>query len=298
MSRIVVIGNPKAGRGKTDADWADLLGRFGHAGLEADLAATNAPGHAIELARAARTDGAELVVAFGGDGTVHEVVNGLLFDGPGDDVPVLGVVPGGSGCDYAKTFGIPSDPQEAVELLVSSSPVRMVDVGEISFDTGRRYFANIAEIGVGSEVVARAARLPRMLGGAVYFAAFWLTLPRFKRRQVKVSMDGASYEGPLTNMVVAIGRYFGGGMQITPKADPSDGSFDVQLHLGSKLDFVRAIPKVYKGTHIPHPRVREERTASVVIESEPPALIEADGEVLGATPATFTILPDVLRLKA
>lgn len=298
MARVVVIGNPKAGRGKTEADWADVLGRLTAAGLDPELASTTAPGHAIDLARSARASGAELVVAFGGDGTVHEVVNGLLADGPGAGVPVLGVVPGGSGCDYAKTFGIPPDPDQAASLLVSSSPVRMVDVGVVSFDGGRRYFANIAEIGVGAEVVDRAAKLPRVLGGAVYFGAFWLTLPSFKRRKVRVTMDAQVYDGPLTNMVVAIGRFFGGGMQIAPYADPSDGTFDVQLHLGSKLDFVRAIPKVYKGTHVPHPRVREERAMTVTVHSDPPVLIEADGEVLGRTPATFTILADVLRLKA
>jgi YegS/Rv2252/BmrU family lipid kinase len=298
MSRVVVIGNPKAGRGKTNADWSELLAHFTRAGLEADLASTQSPGHAIELARRARAEGADLVVAFGGDGTVHEVVNGLLAGGPGEDLPVLGVIPGGSGCDYAKTFGIPSDTAQAVQLLVSSSPVRMVDVGEVVFDGGLRYFANIAEIGIGAEVVGRAAQLPRILGGAVYFGAFWLTLPGFKRRTVHVRVDETPYDGPLTNMVVAIGRFFGGGMKVAPTADPADGAFDVQLQTGSKLDFVRAIPKVYKGTHVPHPRVLESRGALITVESRPPALIEADGEVLGWTPATFKILPDVLRLKA
>lgn len=297
MAAVVVIGNPKAGRGAVGRGWERLLTRVRDAGLDAEGHLTEASGHAVELARSARGAGAELVVAAGGDGTVHEVVNGLLADGPGDDVPVLGVVPAGSGCDYAKTFDIPPDVEGAVGRLASDAAVRMVDVGEVSFGGQRRYFANIAEVGVGAEVTDRAARLPRWLGASVYFFGFWATLPRFEQRAAHISMDGAAYDGPLTNLVVAVGRVFGGGMRITPNADPSDGLFDVQIHLGSKLDFLRAIPKVYKGTHLPHPRIREERAAVVEVACEPAGLIEADGEVLGHTPATFRTIPAALRLK-
>ncbi|MGH7859144.1 MAG: diacylglycerol/lipid kinase family protein, partial [Candidatus Binatia bacterium] len=144
MKPILFIGNPKAGRGA----WGSVAGAIARAGLDADLLTTERPGHAVGLARDARRTGAEMVVAVGGDGTVNEVVNGLLADGPGNDVPVLGVVPAGSGCDYAKTFDIPSDVEAAVRLLASDAPVRMVDAGEISFAGQRRYFANIAEVGV------------------------------------------------------------------------------------------------------------------------------------------------------
>lgn len=295
MPKPLVIVNPKAGRGRGSREIRTALE---NAQMDAVVSTTDGRGHAIALASSAREQGFDLVVAAGGDGTVHEVVNGLLADGPGPDTPVLGVVPLGSGCDYAKTFDIPNDVGAAVSRLASDAPVRMVDVGEVTFGGERRYFANIAEVGVGPEVVERAARLPRVLGGAVYFLGFWLTLPRFRRRTAHVLMGERTYDGPLTNLVVAVGRVYGGGMRIAPQADPSDGLFDVQIHLGSKLDFVRAIPKVYKGTHVPHPRIREERAATVEVVCDPPALIEADGEVLGRTPATFRTLPAALRLKA
>lgn len=294
MDGAVVIGNPAAGRGK--AHWGDILEAFRSAGIDAFGRITEYPGHAIEIARAARRDGSELVVAAGGDGTVHEVVNGLLaaVDAP---MPALGVVPLGSGCDYAKTFDMPEEPKDAIALIASAA-LREVDAGEIVYEQGRRFFCNIAEVGIGGATVARAARLPRALGGTVYGLAFLMTLPAYQRGDVKIAMDDRVYEGPLLDLVVAIGKVFGGGMRVAPSAEADDGLFDVQVHFGSKVDYVRGLPKVYKGTHIPHPRIREERAAVVGVGADPAMPIEADGEVLGTTPATFTILPRALRLKA
>jgi YegS/Rv2252/BmrU family lipid kinase len=290
--KIGVIGNPKAGKGRTD--WDALVARLNGA----ELWLTERQGQGTEFVTEARQAGVDLVVAAGGDGTVHEVVNGLLKD---HRSATLGIVPLGSGCDYARTFGIPQDVAAACARITASSPPRVVDAGEISCWRGEveevRYFANIAEVGIGPEVVARASRLPRYLGPAMYFAAFWLSLPRYERRTASIRMDSAAYEGGLMDLVVAIGQVFGGGMRVAPTADPSDGRFDVQVHFGSKLDYVGMTAKVYRGTHVPHPRIREERAAMVEVTCTPPGLIEADGEVVGTTPATFRILPGALRLK-
>jgi len=296
-----VIANPKAGKGTVGDRWERLLAVLHDAGLEPIGDLTQGPWHASELARRARADGRELVVAAGGDGTVHEVVNGLLADGATGEVPVLGVLALGSGCDYVKTFDIPTDLEAAAARLASREPPVAVDVGEISYQTSEgpalRRFANIAEVGIGAEVVDRASRLPRWLGGAMYLVAFFQTLPRFAPRSCEIIVDGQRHTAEATNVVIAIGRVFGGGMRVAPGADPSDGAFDVQVQTGSKLDYVRQIPKVYKGTHVPHPKVLELRGASVEIDCDPAALIEADGEVLGATPATFRTLPGALKLK-
>ena len=294
--RALLIGNPGAGRGRQD--WAGLVAALSGAGIEAELATTERPGHAVDLARGARNGRRELVIAAGGDGTVHEVVNGLLGGGPAPEVPALGVVPLGSGCDYAKTFDIPTDIEGAVALIASERPATPVDAGEVTFVGGSRYFANIAEVGIGPETVARALGLPRALGGAVYGLGFLMTLPVYRRRQARIVMDDGSYDGDLMNLVVAVGRVFGGGMRVAPGAHPSDGLFDVQVHHPSKAQYVANLPKVYKGTHLPHPKIREGRTTSVQIACDPPGLIEADGEVLGTTPATFRILPHALRVKA
>jgi len=295
MTSVRVVVNPKAGRGK---GFAELREALASTTLDVSFAETTARGHGTDLAAAARADGVDMVVAAGGDGTVHEVVNGLLTEMRGA-MPVLGVVPLGSGCDYVKTFGIPAEIPAATALLAADKPPLAVDAGVITFGNDeKRYFMNIAEVGIGPEVVDRASRLPRFLGPAMYFVAFCLTLPRYKQRRARIEIGGAEHDTGLTNLVVAIGQVFGGGMRVAPKADASDGLFDVQVQTGSKLDYVVGIPKVYKGTHIPHPRISEHRTPELSVHSEPDALIEADGEVLGRTPATFRILPGALRLKA
>lgn len=286
--------------------WAELLERLERAGLESTGHVTEAPGHAIELARCARLEQRAMVVAVGGDGTVHEVVNGLLADADpdvdGGPVPVVGVVPVGSGCDYARTFALPADLSLAVANLTSGAAPRVVDVGEVRFQgpdgERRRLFVNVAEVGIGAEVAQRAARLPGSFGAGRYVISFFLTLAGHRPVQARVEAVGDRYDGSLTNLVVAIGQYFGGGMRIAPTADPGDGDFDVQVQFGSKLDYALATPKVFRGTHIPHPRVLEWRATTIEVDGDAPARVEADGEVLGATPASFRILPGVLRLKA
>lgn len=286
--------------------WDELLDRLERAGMQPTGVLTEGPGHATDLARQARGDGQELVVAVGGDGTVHEVVNGLLAEGPeardgSGEVPVLGVVPLGSGCDYARTFALPPDLDGAVARLTSGAPPRLVDLGEVRCQrpSGElvRLFANVAEVGIGAEVAARAATLPRSLGAGRYVASFALTLLRHRSTHARVNGAGDLYQGTLANLVVAIGQYFGGGMRIAPEADPADGRFDVQIQFGTKADYALAMPKVFRGTHLPHPRIREEQTGHVDVTCDPPAQVEADGEILGTTPATFTSLPGALRLK-
>lgn len=301
MTKAYVIGNPKAGKGAVGKGWERLLHALHRAGLDPLGDLTQHPGHAVELASAARREGREMVVAAGGDGTIHEVVNGLLADGPGADAPVLGIVSMGSGGDYAKTFGLAEDLDAAVATLGSDAEPVAVDVGHVTCTTDEgeriRLFANIAEVGLGAAVVECASGLPRGLGGLVYLAAFWMTLPGFTRPRAEIAMGTRTYDGPLTNLVVANAKVFGGGMRIAPGADPSDGEFDVQVHWGSKPDYVRGIPRVYRGTHLPHPRIMEHRAAVVAVKCDPDVLIEADGEVLGRTPATFRMLPGALRLK-
>lgn len=292
--RIVVIANPRAGRGRAQHELDGLVRDLVKRGHQVESHATQAPGHASELARHAVAD---LVVAAGGDGTVHEVVNGLLSDERTTPVPELGIVALGSGCDYIKTFGLPAGVADAADRLSSDRPPVKVDAGIVECAGSTRLFANIAEVGLGAAVVDRAARLPRRLGNAVYFASFWLTLPRFAIPQAVVRAGDVTYEGPLTNLVVAIGKAFGGGMLVAPSADPSDGLFDVQIHRGTKLDYTVGIPKVFRGTHLPHPKIDEVRSDRVEVTCSPDVLVEADGEVVGRTPATFQIMPGALRLN-
>ena len=298
---MVLIANGREGKRGARKQIPEVIAKLKERGLEHELHYTEGPGHAIELARDASKAGHRLIVAVGGDGTIHEVVNGML-DGDKSIVEdaVLGVVAAGTGSDFIKTFGLPSAPGVAVAHLdgPESFPI---DIGKVTYtEEGRevtRYFPNIAEVGIGADVVARAARLPRWLGPTVYLAAFWLVLRKHKWAQVTVDLVDRKYEGPANNIVVANCQFFGGGMKIAPKAAPTDGLLDIQVEHARKREAVTIMPKIFKGEHLPHPDIEEFKRVRCSIEADRPLLIEADGEVLGTTPARFEVLRDVIRLK-
>ncbi|HET8526786.1 MAG TPA: diacylglycerol kinase family protein, partial [Actinomycetota bacterium] len=244
------------------------------------------------------------VVAVGGDGTVHEVVNGM-FDGEGKPLvadAVLGVVAAGSGCDFVRTFGLPGDATRACQHLAGDNTYPL-DVGKVTYTTpegGRatRYFVNVAEAGLGAAVARRAERMSPRLGQSKYFFGFWLELPRFKLASVRVQADRKTYEGPAFLVVVGNGQYYGGGMKISPRSYPGDAVLDVLVFKGPKSDSFTMIPKIYRGEHIPHDHVEEFRVKrELVIDADRPLPIESDGEVLGTTPATVEILAQPIQMK-
>ena len=298
---LVVIANPRAGRGKLGAKLPEIERILRDAGLDYRVVRTTHPGHAAEAARDALHGGERYLVAAGGDGTVHEVVNGMLEDGqPIIPDAVLGVVAAGSGCDFVRSFGLPGDTVQGARHLAGDR-VRLIDVGQVTFSSGTaqvtRYFPNIAEAGLGAAVVARASGLPGFLGPARYVCGFWLTLPRFRPATVRVDADGQPYQWRAHNVVVANGRFYGGGMQISPKSEPDDGALDVLVMAGPKSEAFTALPKVYRGTHLPHRNIVELRARRVRVEPDPPFQVEADGESLGTTPATFEVIPASIRIK-
>lgn len=312
-----VIVNPRAGRGAVDRGWPAARTVLDEAGLTYEPVVTERAGHATEAARDAVRQGIRFVVAVGGDGTIHEVVNGLMGrDGPLDRELVLGVVSAGSGCDFVKTFGIPKEPAEGARHLLGDSLWGRLDVGRVTHRgrDGRetfRWFPNIAEAGLGAEVVAIASKMPKWLGGSVYRLAAARGLMRHKQAEVKVKMHGRKargtrpdapledlvFDGRASMIVVANCQFYGGGMRVAPRAIPSDGLLDALIFHGPKSDVMKTSPKMFKGEHVPHRNIAEYLVNSLTIEGDRPVLIEADGEVIGTTPASFSVVPEALRLK-
>jgi diacylglycerol kinase (ATP) len=146
-------------------------------------------------------------------------------------------------------------------------------------------------------VVDRTARLPGFIGPAKYICGFWLTLPRFRPAAVRIEADGRSFEWRAHNVVLANCRFYGGGMHISPKSEPDDGMLDLLVMVGPKTNAFTIVPKVYKGAHLPHRHIVELRARNIRLDADPPLQIEADGEVLGTTPATFAVVPRAIRLK-
>ena len=297
---LVLIANPKAGRGRVDRALPRIENVLTNNNLSYRIVRTTHPGHATEAARQALRNGERYLVAVGGDGTVHEVVNGMIENGkPLAPDAVLGVVPAGSGCDFVRSFGLPADAEQAARHLAGDQ-VRPIDVGTVTCADGEtRCFVNIAQVGLGAAVVARAAGLKagRLLGGARYAAAFWLALPGFRPAPVRLDADTHSYAWRAFNVVVANCRFYGGGMQISPNSDPCDRLLDILVMTGPKSDSFATLPKVYKGAHLPHRNIAELRAAQLSVEADPEFPVEADGEVLGTTPASFGIIPGGIRLK-
>ncbi len=304
FGELTVIVNPHAGRRRVGKEIPELERTLQARALPYQLLRTQGPGDATRFAREALERGGRYIVAVGGDGTVHEVVNGM-FDGDGKPTtadPVLGVVAAGSGCDFVRTFGLPGDVTRSCQHLTGENTYPL-DVGKITY-TGLngapevRYFPNVAEVGMGAAVAARANRMPSSFGQSKYFLAFWMTLPRFKTAKLRVQADRKTYEGSGIMLIVGNCQYYGGGMKISPRSYPGDGVLDVLIFNGPKSDAFTLLPKVYRGEHIPHPRIAEFRVKRTLqVDADRPLPIEADGEVLGFTPATFEVMPQAVLMK-
>lgn len=245
-----------------------------------------------DLAALARNADAELLVVVGGDGALNEVVNGRR------DVEIA-VIPRGTGMDFVRTYGIPTSFDDAV-AVARDGPARTIDLGLVRFREGERWFANVASVGMSGAVAQRANRMSKALGGKVtFFYALAREFLVWKNTEVTVRCDGAERRGRMHDVIVANGQYHGGAMWLAPDARPDDGQFDVVL-IGdvTKLDFVTTAPKLYKGTHLEHPKVDLLRGAFVDVDAPVPLPIETDGEVAGTTPAHFEVVPGALRVRS
>lgn len=301
FGRLTLIVNPRAGRGRVGRALPEIEWRIQSGGLDYRIIETAGPGDAVRAARDALAGGDRFLVAVGGDGTVHEVVNGMIHeDRPRDPEAVLGVLAAGSGCDFVRTFGLPNDPRRGVRHLLGDH-LYPIDIAKVRYTADGteqiRYSPNIAEAGLGAEAVRRAVRLPRWVGRGRYFLGFWLAMSGHRPTQVRVKTDRKEFLGVANNVVVANCQYYGGGMRISPRSYPGDGLLDVQISTGPRSDAFTTIPKIYRGEHVPSPRIKEYRAREVAIDADRPLAVEADGEPLGTTPATFTVLPQIIRLK-
>jgi diacylglycerol kinase (ATP) len=251
-------------------------------------------GDAAELAAAA---GDRLVVAVGGDGTAHEVVNGLLRR-PTERPPRVGFLQRGTGADLRRSVASPRRPEDVAAWLTSDR-WRPLDAGRLSTSTGRRFFINVADAGIGAEVVRRAGRGPGVLGGTVNFmGAAVVSLLRHHNAPVRLRLDdGPVLQRRIRTIAVANGAYLGGAMRIAPGAQPDDGWFEV-VTIGdvSRWLGIRSLPMLYRGTHGQLTQVEFGQARRVEIDSEQPIGVEADGELAGTTPAVFEIVPGALQV--
>jgi YegS/Rv2252/BmrU family lipid kinase len=295
-----IIVNPAAGAGKTAKKWPQIMTLLKSLGLDFEHDVTEAPGHAIELAKSAAKKGYEIVVSVGGDGTLHEIVNGLHEAGATTDVAV-GIVNTGTGADYIRTLGLPRRYKEACKCLLSPSR-RTVDLGVVEYTKDgqrkKRLFVNFAGIGFDAEVVKATTEKFKALGDMPsYLMGLFSTLMSYENRDVSITVDGEHGERRICTVLLNNGRYGGGGMMPAPNADPGDGFFDlVIIDDITKPDLIMSLPRIYRGTHLTHPKVTLMRAREVEITPTLTSAVQADGELLGEAPARFTVLPAALTV--
>ncbi len=255
--------------------------------------------HAIELSRKATENGCDYLVAVGGDGTLHEVINGVLQSMvPANEYPAIGLLPYGSANDFARTAHLSDSIEELLELIRSHA-TQKIDLGKIVLKqtSQTRYFINIAGVGLGPEVVRSLEQSSGVLGPGFHY--FWNIIKGFfsyVKKEVSCTSSKWYWKGKLLQMAVANGRYFGNAICVAPDASPTDGQFRIVIFGNLSIwDYLKNLGRLKKGVKINHPEVSYHKAREVVLECDDTCGIEADGEYVGPGPATISILPKAIR---
>lgn len=310
--QAVVIVNPRSQNGALGKRWPDAAKVIRREFGPFETLTTSGPGDATRLAREALRGGADLVVAVGGDGTIHEVANGFFDDQERPIRPgaALGLLPFGTGGDFRKTVKVPRELDAAARVL-KRGVRRTIDIGCLHYCEGgrggpraRRMFINIASFGIGGLVDRIVNSSSKLFGGKIsFFLGTARAAMQYRNRPVRMVFDGDEDQhltATINNVAVANGQFFGGGMHIAPRAELDDGRFDVVI-LGdlTTMDFLASGHRVYRGTHLELPKVSFRQAARVdatPVDPDDEVLLDVDGEAPGALPATFTLLPRALDI--
>jgi diacylglycerol kinase (ATP) len=281
---LLLLANPTSGGGKGAKLKVEVIARLKLLGKAfTDISGTSYESALVNLRESKKQYQSGVVIVIGGDGMVHLAIQELA----NSDFAIL-LIPGGTGNDFARSAGLSIDkPLEALDRALRE-PAQRVDLGRVN----GRFFAEILSTGFDSLVNERANRI-HWQSKRKYDLAMLLELPLFKPLEYQIQLDSKEFSTEAMLIAVANGASYGGGMKICPDASLTDGFFDVMiLEPVSKFEFLRVFPKVFKGTHITHPRVRIERARSVRISA--PAVAYADGERIGPLPIKAEIAPNSL----
>ncbi|HMM42655.1 MAG TPA: diacylglycerol kinase family lipid kinase [Thermomicrobiales bacterium] len=300
-----VIVNPMAGNGRSGRRWPGFARRLRDAGYDFKAYLTAGPGEATDIARRLARRDVPTLVCVGGDGTMNEVVNGLIdADRPISDVTRMLLIPCGTGRDLGRSLGV-RGANDAIQALRDDC-VATIDIGRIQYldtQTGQlvtRYFANVADAGLGGATALRISRTSKRLGGLVsYMSSAVRSIATFQPTDVAVAADGQDFFDGSANMVVfANGAHFAGGMHVAPMASLCDGRLDVFVleDVGRRALITDIMPRVYRGGHIGRRGVRHGAAATASVRASGSMLLEMDGEQIGQTPVQVEAVPRVLRV--
>lgn len=305
----LVIVNPASASGRTRDRWPAIVERLRAEGVDAQAVLTQAPGHATDIARAFAARGGQSIIILGGDGTVGETVAGLVrADGSGmvAEGVTIAIIHQGTGGDFARGLGIPRSSDEAV-IVAARGATRVVDVPVASMQSLAgdelviRGFANLANIGMGADVVKQVTgRLKKIGNSAAFLVSALHQLMRNRPRPVHVMGNDHDVRLDIVDVMVANNRYMGGGMMPAPLAELDDGLLDVvMITAAPRLRLARKMPKLYKGTHLNDPITRWFRTGDIRVDTpaDAPQGVVLDGELAGRTPASFHVIGQALGVR-
>jgi YegS/Rv2252/BmrU family lipid kinase len=301
VRKVKIILNPMADMGNAWRIARDLRSiTEQHGGV--DWSGTVYPGHAIELARQAGDQGYDMVVAMGGDGTVHEIVNGLM-QVPEEKRPVLGVVPAGSGNDFAHALGVPQKPDHALVCALEGKP-SSIDLGLMTDENGRKeYFDNTLGIGFDAVVTIRSHKLPVVRGFLMYLTAVIQTiLLNHTAMMMQIETEDQKWEQSNLLLTMCNGPREGGGFLMAPEAKIDDGILHyAMIKKVSRPMMFRLIPEVMRGTHGNFKQITMGSCKKMSVTADRPLYIHADGEIYtgfdtNLRQVTFEILPNVLKV--
>ena len=300
--KIMFIVNPAAGNGKTGKFWPKIENHLLSAGLDFQVLYTKGPGEATLLTKNALREGYDCIAAVGGDGTINEVVNGFYNNLIRiNKNAIFTAVPMGTGSDFSRVVSFNS---KSITSIWSSERVIKTDLIEATFSnwtgsTEKRLFLNIADLGLGCETALRVNQSSKAFGGFLSFLVAAISAIRnMKNYTLELSVDDIPFfTGNSCMVVVANGKYFGGGMMIAPHADIQDGLLDiVLLEEFNRLELIRNLPRVYQGNHLSHPKVNIYRGRKVKLHFPEETALEMDGEVVGISDVSFRLIPGFINI--
>ncbi|MFN0201388.1 MAG: diacylglycerol/lipid kinase family protein [Bacteroidia bacterium] len=303
MNHWFIIINPNAQSGRAFEEWRKIAVELQKQGVVYEYAFTKHPFHAPILVENALKMGFRKIAAVGGDGTIHEVANGIMMQQlePTTEIE-FGVIAAGTGSDWIKTHKIPKQYEQAVATLKNGQNT-LQDVGFIKYRLNEqevsRYFFNVAGMAYDAYVAEKLLGMPRggLSGEVFYLLSILRCMKGYEAMEMRIKGDDFEYEGKVFCLNVGICRYSAGGMQIVPRSIPDDGLFDVTIIEDlSFLKVLRNIPRLYMGSIYNAPQAKHFRTKTLEIQSDL-SLVEAEGEILGKAPFSFSILPKMLNLK-
>lgn len=292
------IINPNAGNGKGKKDWSRILSLFERESIPIVSRFTRQKGQAMEFVRESIGSGFRKFISVGGDGTLNEVINGIFTQelcSPKEIVTAM--IPVGTGNDWGRMFGIPLVYEGSVGMIKENKQL-LHDIGVISYHEGsqqhKRYFINIAGLGFEALVVSKTNRQKEKgkSSKAIYFYNLLSSLIAYRKTESDIIIDGRILHSRVFSVNVGNGRYCGGGMRQTPDALPDDGLLDITVIKDmSRWEIIRSLKLLYDGTILSHPKVDGYRSDNLLVESVSPLYAQADGESLGHTPVSFSIIP-------